>query len=159
MKEITRIVSGDNKVLNVGAEVLKFDKLKRENYTTAKDYIIAYQRQFNILGRYGIAPHPFTALYTILHALRKELPSVNFTFNTLKRQVPTETTINNFGEYYKELIIESNTITEETISRNRSTKIARSSSPAKTNRSSSPSSSRGGRGQRGRGGRIRRGND
>jgi hypothetical protein len=29
MKEITRIVSGDNKVLNVGAEVLKFDKLKR----------------------------------------------------------------------------------------------------------------------------------
>mgnify|MGYP006899226916 FL=1 len=42
IKEITRIVSGDNKVLNVGAEVLKFDKLKRENYTTAKDYIIAY---------------------------------------------------------------------------------------------------------------------
>jgi hypothetical protein len=42
MKEITRIVSGDNKVLNVGAEALKFNKMKRDNYTTAKDYIMAY---------------------------------------------------------------------------------------------------------------------
>ena len=97
---------------------------------------MAYQRQFNILGRYGVAPHPFATLYTILHALRKELPSVNFTFDTLKRQVPTETTMNDFGEYYKELIIESNITTEET-----------SPSLAKITRSSSPSSSsRGGRG-------------
>jgi hypothetical protein len=29
MKEITRIVSGDNKVLNVGAEVLKFDNFTK----------------------------------------------------------------------------------------------------------------------------------
>ncbi|KAJ5840308.1 uncharacterized protein N7525_005496 [Penicillium rubens] len=72
----------------------------------------------------------------MLHALREELPSVNFTFDTLKRQVPTETTMNDFGEYCKELIIESNITTEET-----------SPGLAKTTRSSSPSSSsRGGRG-------------
>jgi hypothetical protein len=57
--------------------------------------------------------------------------------------------MNDFGEYCKELIIESNITTEET-----------SPGLAKITRSSLPSSSsRGGRGQRGRGGRIRRGND
>lgn len=83
----------------------------------------------------------------MLNTLRDKLPSVNFTLNTLKRQVPTNISTNDFGEYYKEMMIESNTITEETTTSKEAAKIARSSS------------SRGGRGQRGRRGRIRRGND
>ncbi|KAJ5138834.1 uncharacterized protein N7515_003682 [Penicillium bovifimosum] len=77
-EEIMTMVQGSDRAENALNEARKFDKMRRSDYDTAREYITGYLKQYHVLKRFDIAPHPFHALSQVLHQLGKEIPKVQF---------------------------------------------------------------------------------
>ncbi|KAI2696489.1 hypothetical protein CBS147332_9056 [Penicillium roqueforti] len=57
--EIMLMVQGSDKAENALNETLKLDKMRRSDFNTARDFITEYQKQYHVLARFKIQPHPF----------------------------------------------------------------------------------------------------
>lgn len=78
MDKLMPMDQSSDKADNTINEIMKFDKMRRSNFNTAKEYITEYQKQYHVLARFKIAPHPFHALTQVLKQLKKEMPKVQF---------------------------------------------------------------------------------
>lgn len=101
--EIMTIVQGSNTAENALNETKKFDKMRRSDFNTAKEYIAEYQRQYHVLARFKIAPHPFHALCQVLHQLEKEIPKVQFIIEEIGNTEPKKITLEKMDQYCKSL--------------------------------------------------------
>ncbi|KAJ5775500.1 uncharacterized protein N7511_000511 [Penicillium nucicola] len=62
----------------LASELKKWEDLRRDKYSTAADFILAYQNQFNRLKMEGHEPTCAVALRGLLQALSSEIISVSF---------------------------------------------------------------------------------
>ena len=85
-------------------ELIKWDKMKRADYDTVEDFVIACENSCIILDRFNVGPPPFMALSRVLDELKDELPKVADIEWELKDMVASDITEDSFGEYCKELI-------------------------------------------------------
>ncbi|KAJ9485049.1 hypothetical protein VN97_g8301 [Penicillium thymicola] len=84
-------------------EIMKFDKLRRSTFNTAKEYITEYQRQYHVLVSFKVAPHPFHALTQLLKQLENEIPKVQFIMEEISNVEPKKITLGKMEQYCRKL--------------------------------------------------------
>lgn len=85
-------------------ELITWDHMKRADYETAEDFVIACENSCIILDRFNLGPPRFMALCRLLDGLKDELPKVAAIEWELRDITPTDITDDAFAEYCKELI-------------------------------------------------------
>jgi hypothetical protein len=60
--ELMTMTQGSDRIQTTFIEMRKFDKMKRSDYNSASEYIKEYQKQYHVLARFKVAPHPVHAL-------------------------------------------------------------------------------------------------
>jgi hypothetical protein len=85
-------VLGSNQVENVALEYKKLISIRRGKETSASQYVIAYQNQFNILCKYRINPPFFGSLIIMIDQLREDIAKVVFIEEKLAMLTPGEIT-------------------------------------------------------------------
>lgn len=93
MDEIMLMVQGNLKGDNALNEIRRFSNLKRSKFNSTKEFITEFQKQYYVLSRFKIQPHPFHALAQILTELENEVPKVQFIVEELGRIEPKKITL------------------------------------------------------------------
>ncbi|KAI3124583.1 hypothetical protein CBS147326_8006 [Penicillium roqueforti] len=101
--EIMLMVQGSDKAENALNETMKFDKMRRSDFNTAKEFITEYQKQYHVLSRFKIQPHPFHALSQVLRQLEKEISKVQFIIEEISNVEPKKITLEKMDQYCKSL--------------------------------------------------------
>ncbi|KOS41469.1 hypothetical protein ACN38_g7677 [Penicillium nordicum] len=101
-KLIMMVQGSDNADIAIN-EIMKFNKLRRSTFNTAKEYITEYQNQYHVLVRFKIAPHPFHALARLLEQLEEEIPKVQFIIEDISNVEPKKITLDKMEQYCKKL--------------------------------------------------------
>ncbi|KAI2732949.1 hypothetical protein DTO013E5_10235 [Penicillium roqueforti] len=101
--EIMLMVQGSDKAENALNETKKFDEMKRADFNTAKEFIAEYQKQYHVLSRFKIQPHPFHALSQVLRQLDKEISKVQFIIEEISNIEPKKITLEKMDQYCKSL--------------------------------------------------------
>ena len=100
-------MGGGNLSDRVSLEVIKLDLIRRNSYGTAKEFIIAYQKQREIFQKRNVAPPPFYSLHTILAQLKGELSKIAFIKDRYGEKVPDSFNLEDFNNICKQLQVES----------------------------------------------------
>ena len=103
-REIMTTVLGSNQAENVALEYKKLMSMRREGTTSASQYVIAYQNQFNILCKHRINPPFFGSLITMIDQLREDIAKVAFIEEKLAVLTPGEITREQYDEFVKTLL-------------------------------------------------------
>ncbi|KAI2676133.1 hypothetical protein LCP963914a_8378 [Penicillium roqueforti] len=101
--KIILMVQGSDKAENTLNETKKFDEIKRADFNTAKEFITEYQKQYHVLSRFKIQPHPFHTLSQVLQQLDKEISKVQFIIEEISNIEPKKITLEKMDQYYKSL--------------------------------------------------------
>ncbi|KAJ5513824.1 hypothetical protein N7463_003376 [Penicillium fimorum] len=103
------MVRGSGKVEEAHSVTRRLDKMKRSDYASAKEYIEEYQKHYQVLARFSIAPHPFHALPNILWDLEREVPKVHFIIEQISNVEPRRITLEQMHQYCKGLQLAADT--------------------------------------------------
>ena len=102
--EIILLVRGNNKADTALNEVNRFIDIKRSKFNSANDFITKLQRQYHVLSRFKIQPHPFITLGIALRELKTEILKVQFITEEIAKLEPKSITLFNIEQYYKALL-------------------------------------------------------
>lgn len=78
--------------------------MRRGNETSASQYVIAYQNQFNILCKHRINPPFFGSLITMIDQLQEDIAKVAFIEEKLAELTPGEITREQYDLFAKTLL-------------------------------------------------------
>lgn len=104
MEEIMLLVRGNDKADNTQNEINRFIEIKRSKFNSAKEFITEFQRQYHVLSRFKIEPHPFYALSIVLRELKTEIPKVQFITKEIAKLEPKGMTLCDVEQSYKALL-------------------------------------------------------
>lgn len=103
MDEIMLMVQGNLKGDNALNEIRQFSNLKRSKFNSTKEFITEFQKQYYVLCRFKIQPHPLHALAQILTELENEVPKAQFIVEELGKIEPKKVTLSHVEQYCKSL--------------------------------------------------------
>lgn len=91
-KEILKQVQGNGRNLYAIPAIIKYEKLRRNEFTSAANFITEFEKQFNALRRMKVFISPNSALVKVMHQIEGEVEKVRYIKEEIGQLTPDEIT-------------------------------------------------------------------
>lgn len=102
-QQILHEVRGTGKTLNAIGEIKKWDHMKRSDFTSAADFIRAYEKQYNVMKRFKLEVSPLITLVKAMCQVVNEVEKVKFITEQIGQMPPNSLTDQQLHDYLHDL--------------------------------------------------------